>query len=182
MPTRLKRKRERHQSLPRRDRAFALRFSWASGSLKLITPHSLSKHVKPLQGVWWCGGVGACGAVAPALGFHAGDVRGESVLRQGAETRARRRNRLVDFRVRMRRGNEKRFVLRWRQKNSSPQHFLEESSKSGRIGFLRVGVIADRITRKENRKQRSCAIHDAFDASLAQSGSQPVGQPQRLAI
>src|SRR5580658_6052809 len=61
MPTRLRRKRERHQSLPRRDRAFALRFSWASGSLKLITPHSLSKHVKPLQGL---GGAGALGHVA----------------------------------------------------------------------------------------------------------------------
>ena len=67
----------------------------------------------------------------------------------------------------MRRGNEQRFKLRWRQENAAVEHGVEESSEAARVATALGGiVIADRLIRKKQRKQRTHALHLSRQAKL----------------
>ena len=79
-------------------------------------------------------------------------------------------------------GNEQRFELRRRKKDSALEHGVEERGEALRVRFFRRGVIADMLAGEKQGEQRTSYRNFAGDAGLLQRGAQAFGEALRLRI
>jgi hypothetical protein len=82
----------------------------------------------------------------------------------------------VDVGVGVGGGDEEGFELRRREENSAVDHLAEEGGEAAGVRFFCGGVIANRLGREKQRKQRARDVDVAGDARLAERCAKAVGE------